>query len=219
MSIPRQRALLRAAVFGRAFASDVPAALLHQLAIKMRILNALREPEVGVPLTLPQLEALSLPVVISRWAALPWGRAASVVDVAAVTCSMTAVLHLMSLSVAWRQAVVFSGGLAVRAAGCQGSTVCCLVSLLHVLGASASAATTTNNAAGNCWPVALCCESALQVLIMLAPHIRQLAAILQSQCCSLWRGDQNTNARNVGLDGHGNIFSTCLSGPGCLSCG
>jgi hypothetical protein len=113
LSIPRQRALLRAAVFGRAFASDVPAALLHQLAIKMRVLNALREPEVGVPLTMPQLEALSLPVVISRWAALPWGQAASVVDVAAVTCSMTAVFHLMSLSVAWRQAVVFSGGLPV----------------------------------------------------------------------------------------------------------
>eukprot|EP00775_Hariotina_reticulata_P009376 gene9376-9539_t len=66
LSVPRQRALLRAAVFGRAFALDVPADLLHQLAIKMRILNALREPDVGLPLSMPQLEALSLPVVISR---------------------------------------------------------------------------------------------------------------------------------------------------------
>lgn len=66
LSVPRQRALLRAAVFGRAFAPSVPAGLLRDTALRLRLLNALREPEVGLPLTMPQLEALSLPVVVSR---------------------------------------------------------------------------------------------------------------------------------------------------------
>jgi hypothetical protein len=64
----RQRALLRAAVFGRAFATHVPKDLLRSTALKLRLLNALREPDVGLPLTMPQLEALSLPVVVSRCA-------------------------------------------------------------------------------------------------------------------------------------------------------
>lgn len=67
LSVVRQRALLRAAVFGRAFAADVPRDLLRSTALKLRLLNALREPDVGLPLTMPQLEALSLPVVVSRW--------------------------------------------------------------------------------------------------------------------------------------------------------
>ncbi len=66
LSIPRQRALLRAAVFGRAFAPSVPPRLLRDLAVRLRLLNAFREPQVGLPLTMPQLEALSLPVVVSR---------------------------------------------------------------------------------------------------------------------------------------------------------
>lgn len=65
LSVVRQRALLRAAVFGRAFCSDVPRDLLRSVALKLRLLNALREPDVGLPLTMPQLEALSLPVVVS----------------------------------------------------------------------------------------------------------------------------------------------------------
>lgn len=66
LSVLRQRALLRAAVFGRAFASHVPRDLLRSVAVKLRLLNALREPDVGLPLTMPQLDALSLPVVVSR---------------------------------------------------------------------------------------------------------------------------------------------------------
>jgi hypothetical protein len=65
LSVVRQRALLRAAVFGRAFCLDVPRDLLRSVALKLRLLNALREPDVGLPLTMPQLEALSLPVVVS----------------------------------------------------------------------------------------------------------------------------------------------------------
>jgi hypothetical protein len=64
--VPRQRALLRAAIFGRAFAQAVPRGLLRDVALKLRLLNALRDPHVGMPLTMPQLEALSLPVVVSR---------------------------------------------------------------------------------------------------------------------------------------------------------
>lgn len=67
LSVLRQRALLRAAVFGRAFASHVPRDLLRSVAVKLRLLNALREPDVGLPLTMPQLDALSLPVVVSRY--------------------------------------------------------------------------------------------------------------------------------------------------------
>lgn len=66
LSKTRQRALLRAAVFGRAFAPSVAAPLLRETAQRLRLLNALREPEVGLPLTMPQLQALSLPVVVNR---------------------------------------------------------------------------------------------------------------------------------------------------------
>eukprot|EP00879_Flechtneria_rotunda_P017255 GHRR01018076.1.p1 GENE.GHRR01018076.1~~GHRR01018076.1.p1 ORF type:complete len:487 (+),score=167.02 GHRR01018076.1:290-1750(+) len=66
LSIPRQRALLRAAVFGRAFARSVPPKLLRNVAIRLRVLNAVRDPQVGMPLTMPQLEALTLPVVVGR---------------------------------------------------------------------------------------------------------------------------------------------------------
>jgi hypothetical protein len=66
LSKTRQRALLRAAVFGRAFAPTVAAPLLRDTAQRLRLLNALREPEVGLPLTMPQLQALSLPVVANR---------------------------------------------------------------------------------------------------------------------------------------------------------
>jgi hypothetical protein len=66
LSVTRQRALLRAAVFGRAFAASVVAPLLRDTAQRLRLLNALREPDVGLPLTMPQLQALSLPVVVNR---------------------------------------------------------------------------------------------------------------------------------------------------------
>jgi hypothetical protein len=66
LSVTRQKALLRAAVFGRAFAASVAAPLLRDTAQRLRLLNALREPDVGLPLTMPQLQALSLPVVVNR---------------------------------------------------------------------------------------------------------------------------------------------------------
>ncbi len=90
-NIPRQKALLRAACYGRAFCTgglggssgggyDTPSSssshqshtpalspyLMHDTTGKLRVLNALREPAVGLPLTMCQLEALTLPVVVAR---------------------------------------------------------------------------------------------------------------------------------------------------------
>ena len=67
LSEPRQRALLRAAVLGRAFCSpSFPPLLLVDTCRKLRVLNALREPGVGLPLTMPQLQLITLPVVVAR---------------------------------------------------------------------------------------------------------------------------------------------------------
>lgn len=66
LSVPRQRALMRAAVFGRVFCSELSPGLVHEAASALRVLNALRDPAVGVPLTRPQLDALTVPVVIAR---------------------------------------------------------------------------------------------------------------------------------------------------------
>lgn len=66
LDVTRQKGLLRAAVFGRAFAPSVSTGMLRDLTTKLRVLNALRDPAVGLPLTMPQLEALTLPVVVHR---------------------------------------------------------------------------------------------------------------------------------------------------------
>ncbi|GIL84671.1 hypothetical protein Vretifemale_13276, partial [Volvox reticuliferus] len=63
----RQRALLRAAAYGRPFCPpDFPRQLMYGVACRLRILNAVRDPRVGLPLTMTQLEALSLPVLVAR---------------------------------------------------------------------------------------------------------------------------------------------------------
>eukprot|EP00878_Enallax_costatus_P027161 GHUV01029216.1.p1 GENE.GHUV01029216.1~~GHUV01029216.1.p1 ORF type:complete len:582 (+),score=119.59 GHUV01029216.1:259-2004(+) len=66
LDVTRQKALLKAAIFGRAFVPSMPAGVLKDLTVKLRVLNALRDPSVGLPLTMPQLEALTLPVVVHR---------------------------------------------------------------------------------------------------------------------------------------------------------
>ncbi|GBF95901.1 hypothetical protein Rsub_08492 [Raphidocelis subcapitata] len=71
LSPPRQRALLRAAAFGRPFAGpNFPPLALRGAARVLRVLNAVRDPAVGVPLTAAQLEALTLPVLVSRLVSL-----------------------------------------------------------------------------------------------------------------------------------------------------
>jgi len=87
LSPGRQKALLRSACFGAAFCTEARAAssssssanpepaapsslassrVFYTVCCKLRVLNALREPQVGVPLTLVQLDTLSLEVVVSR---------------------------------------------------------------------------------------------------------------------------------------------------------
>lgn len=85
LSVARQKALLRAACLGGAFCPPTggaasgaegdtaaaagtggPQAPFYETACKLRVLNALREPRPGMPLTLPQLEALTLPAVVQR---------------------------------------------------------------------------------------------------------------------------------------------------------
>jgi hypothetical protein len=68
MSVPRQKALLRAAAFGHAFCppSSIPPHLTHDTAHKLRLLNVVRSPEIGLPLTAAQLGVLGLPAVIGR---------------------------------------------------------------------------------------------------------------------------------------------------------
>ena len=78
----RQKALLRSACFGAAFcphpavtdaAAPTPSApSLHAMCCKLRVLNALREARPGMPLTLVQLEALTLLGVVARYERALW---------------------------------------------------------------------------------------------------------------------------------------------------
>lgn len=58
----------QAACYGRAFcaAEAFPRDRIVTVCRQLRILNALRAPRVGLPLTAAQAEALTLPVVVSR---------------------------------------------------------------------------------------------------------------------------------------------------------
>ncbi|KAK9815234.1 hypothetical protein WJX72_000416 [[Myrmecia] bisecta] len=64
----RQTALMKAACYGVAFcpAGSLPPRRTLDMCRMLRVLNALRQPSVGMPLTLPQLEALTLEVLVAR---------------------------------------------------------------------------------------------------------------------------------------------------------
>ncbi|GFR52293.1 hypothetical protein Agub_g14828, partial [Astrephomene gubernaculifera] len=63
----RQRALLRAAAYGRPFCPpSFPKQLMYGVACRLRVLAAVRDPRVGLPLTMAQLEVLGLPVLVAR---------------------------------------------------------------------------------------------------------------------------------------------------------
>eukprot|EP00198_Chlamydomonas_reinhardtii_P010037 XP_001699374.1 VPS16-like protein [Chlamydomonas reinhardtii] len=63
----RQRSLMRAAAYGRPFCPpEFPRQLMYGTACRLRVLNAVRDARVGLPLTMSQLEALSLPVLVAR---------------------------------------------------------------------------------------------------------------------------------------------------------
>ena len=59
---------MQAGCYGRAFCpvGSYPRKRILQICQSLRILNALRGPNVGLPLTLAQLDALGAPVLISR---------------------------------------------------------------------------------------------------------------------------------------------------------
>lgn len=75
LSVSRQQSLIRAACFGMAFAPlashDTKSRYKRgtkvvELARSLRILNALRQPHIGLPLTLVQLGSLGLPRILER---------------------------------------------------------------------------------------------------------------------------------------------------------
>jgi hypothetical protein len=80
MDPAKQESLMRAGCYGRAFLALNPEQPLNSvditaaaggkevvvLARTLRVLNALREPEIALPLTMPQYEALTLPRVLTR---------------------------------------------------------------------------------------------------------------------------------------------------------
>ncbi|GJM93638.1 hypothetical protein PR202_ga10210 [Eleusine coracana subsp. coracana] len=60
----RQRTLLRAATYGLAFCSRFPHERFQEMCKTLRVLNAVRDPEIGMPLTIQQYKE----VVIMHWA-------------------------------------------------------------------------------------------------------------------------------------------------------
>ncbi|XP_031257180.1 protein VACUOLELESS1 [Pistacia vera] len=61
----RQRTLLRAASYGQAFCRLVCLAIVLYTFI-LRVLNAVRDPEIGIPLSIQQYKLLTAPVLIGR---------------------------------------------------------------------------------------------------------------------------------------------------------
>jgi hypothetical protein len=57
---------LQAACYGKAFCPDFPKDSIYSVAQKLRVLNCLWAPEHGLPVSMAQLEALSLPVLVAR---------------------------------------------------------------------------------------------------------------------------------------------------------
>ncbi|EFJ24200.1 hypothetical protein SELMODRAFT_101752 [Selaginella moellendorffii] len=61
-----QDTLMRAAVYGRTFCRRFSKTRIRETCKTLRILNGVRDPNVGIPLTLQQLKVLTLPVLIER---------------------------------------------------------------------------------------------------------------------------------------------------------
>jgi len=62
-----QKALLRTAAYGLAFCSPAyPPHVMHAVALKLRLLNGLRAEQVGMPLTMAQLDMLGVAAVVAR---------------------------------------------------------------------------------------------------------------------------------------------------------
>lgn len=64
--VTRQQALLKAASYGKAFCADADPTEFVETARKLRVLNQVRKPEIGLPLTVQQYNRLTPEVLVSR---------------------------------------------------------------------------------------------------------------------------------------------------------
>lgn len=64
--VSRQRTLLRAASYGQAFCSNFQRDRIQEMCKTLRVLNAVRNPEIGIPLSIQQYKLLTPPVLIGR---------------------------------------------------------------------------------------------------------------------------------------------------------
>jgi hypothetical protein len=64
--VTRQRALLRAASYGQAFCSNFQRERVQETCRTLRVLNAVRDPAIGIPLSIQQYKLLTPVVLISR---------------------------------------------------------------------------------------------------------------------------------------------------------
>lgn len=64
--ISRQQSLMRAASYGKAFCQDMSSDDFVETALKLRVLNDIRHPSVGVPLTIQQYSRLTPEVLVNR---------------------------------------------------------------------------------------------------------------------------------------------------------
>nr|GEW21219.1 protein vacuoleless1 [Tanacetum cinerariifolium] len=61
-----QQTLLRAASYGQAFCSQFQRESIQEMSKTLRVLNAVRSPEIGIPLSIQQYKLLTPPVLIGR---------------------------------------------------------------------------------------------------------------------------------------------------------
>ncbi|XP_077252312.1 vacuoleless1 (VCL1) [Tasmannia lanceolata] len=64
--VSRQRTLLRAASYGQAFCSHFQRDRIQEMCKTLRVLNAVRNHEIGIPLSIQQYKLLTAPVLIAR---------------------------------------------------------------------------------------------------------------------------------------------------------
>lgn len=64
--VGKQQSYLKAAAYGKAFSSDIDPREFCDTALKLRVLNEVRRPAVGIPLTIQQYNRLTPEVLISR---------------------------------------------------------------------------------------------------------------------------------------------------------
>lgn len=66
IDVLKQRDILKAATFGIAFCPGFPNLKLYETCQRLRILNYIREPQVGITMTMSQLKKQSIETLISR---------------------------------------------------------------------------------------------------------------------------------------------------------